>query len=61
MNKDQINGAVKEVAGKVQARVSEVVGNTAQPVKRHIREAEGKVQHLFGDAKTLATTAAHKL
>ncbi|WP_210543116.1 CsbD family protein [Rhodoferax sp. PAMC 29310] len=61
MNKDQINGAVIEAAGKVQAQVGKVVGNTAQQVKGHIREAEGKAQHLVGNAKTLATDATHNL
>lgn len=61
MNKDQVKGAVKEVAGKVQAQVGKVVGNTEQQVKGHILEAEGKAQHLVGDAKTLVTNAPHQL
>jgi uncharacterized protein YjbJ (UPF0337 family) len=51
MNKDQVKGTVKEMAGKLQAQVGKVVGNREQQVKGHIREAEGKVQQVVGRAK----------
>lgn len=60
MNKDQVKGTVKEVAGKVQAQVGKVVGSTEQQVKGHIREAEGKAQYVVGDAKKLVKDATHK-
>ncbi len=60
MNKDQVKGTVKEVAGKVQAQVGKAVGSTEQQVKGHIREAEGKAQHVVGDAKKLVKDATHK-
>ena len=60
MNKDQVKGTVKELAGKVQAQVGKVVGSQEQQVKGHLREAEGKVQHIVGDAKKLVKDATHK-
>lgn len=51
MNKDQVKGATKEVAGKVQKNVGEAVGSTEQQAKGMAREAAGKVQKNLGDAK----------
>lgn len=57
MNKDQVKGTVKEVAGKVQAQVGKAIGSTEQKVKGHVREAEGKAQHAVGDAKKFVKDA----
>lgn len=51
MNKDQIKGAIKEAAGKVQEKAGEVVGSKTQQAKGLAKEAEGKVQKTTGDAK----------
>ena len=51
MNKDQIKGGAKEVAGKVQKNVGDLVGSEKQQVKGAVKEAEGKVQKNYGDAK----------
>ena len=51
MNKDQVKGGAKEVAGKVQKNVGDLVGSEKQQVKGAIKEAEGKVQKSYGDAK----------
>ena len=48
MNKDQVKGAVKEVAGKVPAKTGEIVGSTNQQVKELVKEAEGKMQKNVG-------------
>jgi len=48
MNKDQVKGAVKEVAGKVQAKTGEIVGSTNQQVKGLVKETEGKMQKNVG-------------
>ena len=53
MNKDQVKGAVKEVAGKVQAEVGKVMGNSGQQVKGVVREAEGKTQRIVGNVKEI--------
>lgn len=51
MNKDQVKGGAKEVAGKVQKNVGDIVGSEKQQVKGAVKEAEGKVQKNYGDAK----------
>ena len=49
MNKNQVEGAVKDAAGKVQQKTSELVGNDKQQVKGLIKQAEGKTQKAVGD------------
>ena len=51
MNKDQAKGSVKEVAGKVQAKVGEVIGSTEQQVKGHAKALQGQAQQVVGDVK----------
>jgi uncharacterized protein YjbJ (UPF0337 family) len=51
MNKDQVKGTAKEVAGKVQEKAGEVTGSTTQQVKGLAKEVEGKTQKKVGDAK----------
>ncbi len=54
MNKDQIKGAVKDVAGKVQAKTGELIGSREQQAKGIIKQATGKTQKAYGDAKEVA-------
>ena len=51
MNKNQIEGSVKDVAGKVQQKVGEITGNSNQQVKGAVRQVEGKVQKGVGDVE----------
>lgn len=51
MNKDQVNGAIKDAAGKVQQQAGKVVGSTEQQAKGLAKQVEGKTQKGFGDAK----------
>ncbi len=51
MNKDQVKGAAKDVAGKVQQKVGEVTGSQAQQVKGIGKQVEGKVQKGAGDVE----------
>jgi uncharacterized protein YjbJ (UPF0337 family) len=51
MNKDQVNGAVKDAAGKVQEKAGKLVGSNEQRAKGLAKQAEGKTQKAFGDAK----------
>lgn len=51
MNTDQIKGAAKEVAGKVQQKTGEVINSPEQQVKGAARQVEGNVQKNYGDAK----------
>ena len=59
MNKDQVKGAVKDAAGKVQAKTGDLVGSHQQEAKGLAKQAEGKTQKAFGDAKE-AIKGAHK-
>lgn len=51
MHKDQVKGAVKDVAGKVQEKVGEAIGNTKQQVKGLEKQVEGKAQTAVGNIK----------
>lgn len=51
MNKDQVKGAVKDAAGKLQEKVGEVTGNVDQQDKGVVKQVEGKVQKAYGDVK----------
>jgi uncharacterized protein YjbJ (UPF0337 family) len=55
MNKDQVKGAVKKAAGKVQQKTGEAIGSTGQQVKGLVKQAEGKAQKAYGDAKAAVT------
>jgi uncharacterized protein YjbJ (UPF0337 family) len=54
MNKDQVKGALKDAAGKVQAKAGKVTGNDSQRAKGLAKQAEGKVQKGYGDLKEKA-------
>jgi len=54
MNKDQIKGAAKDAAGKLQQKAGEVVGSTSQQAKGLEKQVEGKVQKSVGDAREAA-------
>ncbi|MET4578877.1 CsbD family protein [Ottowia thiooxydans] len=51
MNTDQVKGALKEVAGKVQQKTGEVINSPEQQVKGVAKQVEGNVQKNYGDAK----------
>ncbi|MFG6432199.1 CsbD family protein [Roseateles sp. LYH14W] len=51
MNSDQIKGTAKDIAGKAQRKLGEVVGSTEQQVKGGLKQVEGKAQKAAGDAK----------
>ena len=51
MNKDQIKGGVKDVAGKVQEKAGEITGSEKQQIKGLKNQVAGKVQKGFGDVK----------
>ena len=61
MNKDQVKGKAKEVAGEVQEHVGRAVGSKEQEAKGHAREMEGKVQKAAGDVKEDVKDAANSL
>ena len=51
MNKDQVKGKAKEVAGKIQENVGDVVGSSEQQLKGMKNQAEGNIQQKAGDVK----------
>ena len=51
MNKDQVKGAAKDIAGKVQEEAGKVVGSTEQQAKGLKKQVEGKVQQHIGNLK----------
>ena len=51
MNKDQVKGAAKDVAGKIQEQAGKMVGSKKQQVKGRSKQVAGKIQKSFGDAK----------
>ncbi|MEO8134080.1 MAG: CsbD family protein [Betaproteobacteria bacterium] len=57
MNKDQVKGTAKDIAGKVQEKVGEVTGSTSQQVKGIGKQIEGKIQKTVGDVKESAKDA----
>ena len=61
MNKDQVKGTVKDVAGKVQSKTGEITGSTEQQIKGMAKQVEGKTQKNLGDAKEIAKDAAKKI
>lgn len=61
MNKDQVEGSVKEVVGKVQSKTGELVGSKEQQAKGLLKEAEGKTQKTVGNAKEVLKDAVDKI
>ena len=57
MNKDQVKGTAKDIAGKVQRKVGEVTGSTSQQIKGGAKQMEGKLQKGAGDAQQAAENA----
>ena len=60
MNKDEIKGAVKDVAGKAQREVGKLTGSDKQQVKGAMNQAEGKIQKGVGHAKDALDDAKDK-
>lgn len=60
MNKDQVKGAVKDAAGKVQRKAGEAMGSNKQQAKGMAKQAEGKVQKAAGDMKDSAVKSSSK-
>lgn len=57
MNKNQITGTVKDIAGKVQRKIGEATGSANQQVKGGAKQVEGKLQKGAGDAQQAAENA----
>ena len=60
MNKDQIKGTAKEVAGKVQRKAGELVDSPEHQAKGAAKEVAGKVQKQVGNLKEDLEDASRK-
>jgi uncharacterized protein YjbJ (UPF0337 family) len=57
MNKDQIEGKVKDVAGRIERQAGEWTGDKKKQVKGAVKQAEGKIQNTWGKVKDAAGAA----
>jgi uncharacterized protein YjbJ (UPF0337 family) len=60
MNRDQVKGTAKDVAGKIQRKVGELTGNKTQQAKGAAKQVEGKVQKGVGNVKQALDKANRK-
>jgi len=51
MNKNQIKGVAKDIAGKVQEEAGILVGSKEQQVAGLNKQIAGKTEKIYGDAK----------
>jgi uncharacterized protein YjbJ (UPF0337 family) len=51
VNKDQVEGRVKEAKGKIKEAAGKLVGNEKLQAKGKIQKVLGKAQAKFGDVK----------
>jgi uncharacterized protein YjbJ (UPF0337 family) len=58
MNKDQIKGTGRDLAGKAQEKMGEMTGSTKDQAKGLGKQVEGKVQKGVGDVKDSAHDAS---
>jgi uncharacterized protein YjbJ (UPF0337 family) len=54
MNKDRVEGKVKDVAGRVERQAGEWTDDPKKQVEGTARQVEGKVQNTWGKAKEAA-------
>lgn len=60
MNKNQINGTAKDIAGKVQEETGKFFGNKEQQTKGVLKQVEGKAEKTLGDVKEVAKDVERK-
>ena len=51
MNRDQVKGVTKNIAGKVQQEVGKLVGSKQQQVKGLNKQIAGNSEKTYGDAQ----------
>jgi len=51
MDKDEIKGKAKDIAGRVQRQAGEWTGDEESQTKGTAKQVEGKVQNAFGKTK----------
>lgn len=58
MNKDQVKGVAKDMAGKVQEEAGKLVGSKEQQIKGLGKQISGKAEKSYGDAKEVVKNAS---
>ncbi|HOE41159.1 MAG TPA: CsbD family protein [Rhodoferax sp.] len=61
MNKNQIKGTAKDLAGKVQEEAGKLVGSKEQEAKGIHKQITGKAERKFGDAKEIVKDAVDRI
>lgn len=51
MNKDQVDGKLKDIGGKIQEEFGDLIDSPEQEAKGLAKQVEGKTQKKLGDAK----------
>jgi uncharacterized protein YjbJ (UPF0337 family) len=51
MNKNQVTGAIKDIAGKVQKVTGKLIGSKSQQAKGLSKQIAGKTEKNYGNAK----------
>lgn len=57
MDKDEIKGKAKDIAGRVERQVGEWTGDSEKQAHGAAKQAEGKVQNTWGKVKDAAKDA----
>ena len=57
MNKDQVKGTVKDIAGKFQEEAGKLIGSNEQQVKGLTKQVKGKAQQQIGNLKEIIKDA----
>lgn len=60
MNKDRVEGKVKDIAGRVERQAGEWSDDPEKQVKGMAKQAEGKVQNAWGKAKDESSKNAQR-
>jgi uncharacterized protein YjbJ (UPF0337 family) len=60
MNKDQVEGKIKDVAGRVERQAGEWTGDKETQAEGSLKQAEGKVQNAWGNVKDATKKAVDR-
>jgi uncharacterized protein YjbJ (UPF0337 family) len=60
MDKNRIQGKVKDVAGRIERQTGEWTGDKKKQVRGAAKQAEGKVQNAWGKAKDAVRDAGRQ-
>ncbi|MFZ6732735.1 CsbD family protein [Undibacterium sp. Ji42W] len=61
MNKEQIEGVAKDIAGKVQEGAGKIIGSKEQQAKGLEKQVEGQLEKKVGDAREVIEDTVKKI